>query len=171
MQRKDLRLDDYKLSVSIYICFAHDLYDVCLSVLRVVMLRNEATKNCVRIVCNHGDLSETNRLPIADQSPTSLRPPKTFLRSIWSHRDFTCSTQNLFVTKSSLPPSCDICNLSATSWRPPCDLSATSLRPPKIMFARRASTGCKLCVTGVLLTMRHIAEVYDCEPYFLKYHT
>ena len=126
MQRKDLRPDDYKLSVSICICFAHDLYDVCLSVLRMVMLRNEATKNCVRIVCNHGDLSETNRQPIADQSPTSLRPPKTFLRSIWSHRDFTCSKQNLFVTNRP----CDHPVTFAICRRQVGDRLATSLQPP-----------------------------------------
>ena len=77
-----------------------------------------------------------------DQSPTSRRPPKTFPRSIWSQRGFTCINQNLLATKSSLQP-------SATGRRP-CNHPATSLRPPKIVVARRSPTGCKLCVTGAL---------------------
>ena len=79
----------------------------------------------------------TSRQPVVDQSPTSLRPPKTFLRSIWSQRGFTCSKQ---MTKSSWRHSCDCCNLSMTP--------ATSLRPPEIMVARRSPTDCRLCVTG-----------------------
>ena len=47
------------------------------------------------------DWSETSRQPVTDQSPTSLRPPKTFLRSILSQRGFTFSKQNLLVIKSS----------------------------------------------------------------------
>ena len=76
------------------------------------------TENRAGIVCNHCDWSEISRQPVTDQSPTSLRPSKTFLRSIWSQKGFTCSKQNLLATKSSLRPSC---NLSTTSRRPPCD--------------------------------------------------
>ena len=74
----------------------------------------------------------TGRRSVANQLATCRRPPKTYLRSIWSQRGFTCSNQNLFATKSSLQP------------------SATSLRPPEILVASRSPTGCKLCVTGAL---------------------
>ena len=44
----------------------------------------------------------TGRRSVTNQSATCRRPPKTFLRSIWSQRGFTCSNQNLLATKSSL---------------------------------------------------------------------
>ena len=91
-----------------------------------------ATENCVGIVCNHCNWSAISR-----------RPPKTFLRWIWSQGGFTCSNQNLLATKSSLQP-------SATSRRPPCNGPATSLWPPEILVTWRSPTGCKLCVTGAL---------------------
>ena len=67
--------------------------------------------------------SAISRQPVADQSATCRRPPKTFLRSIWSQRGFTCSNQNLPATKSSLQP-------SATGRRPVTDLLATALQSP-----------------------------------------
>ena len=101
---------------------------------------------------------------VGDQSPTSRRPPKTFLRPIWSQRGFTCSNQNLLATKSSLQP-------SATCRRPPCNRPATSLRPPEILVARRSPTGCKLCVTGALPTAQwgysfkaHLHYIWDLGP-------
>ena len=81
------------------------------------------TKNCVGIVCNRCNWSAISRPPVGDQSATCRRPPKTFLRSIWSQRGFTCSNQNLLVTKSSLQP-------SATRRRPVSDFLATALQPP-----------------------------------------
>ena len=65
----------------------------------------------------------SGRRSVGDQSATCRRPPKTFLRSIWSQRGFTCSNQNLLGTKSSLQP-------SATGRRPVADLLATTLHPP-----------------------------------------
>ena len=65
----------------------------------------------------------TGRQPVGDMSATCRRPPKTFLRSIWSQRGFTCSNQNLLATKSSLQP-------SATGRWPVADLLATTLQPP-----------------------------------------
>ena len=82
-----------------------------------------ATKNYVGIVCNRCNWWAISRQPVADQSATRRRPPKTFLRSIWSQRSFTCSNQNLLATKSSLQP-------SATGRRPVADLLATTLQPP-----------------------------------------
>ena len=82
-----------------------------------------ATKNCVGIVCNRCHWSAISRQPVGDMSATCQRPPKTFLRSIWSQRGFTCSNQNLLATKSSLQP-------SATGRRPVADLLATTLQPP-----------------------------------------
>ena len=76
-----------------------------------------ATKNYVGIVYNDQSRS------VANQSATCRRPPKTFLRSIWSQRGFTCSNQNLLAIKSSLQP-------SATGRRPVADLLATTLQPP-----------------------------------------
>ena len=43
----------------------------------------------------------TGQRSVTNQSATCRRPPKTFLRSIWSQRGFTCSNQNLLATKSS----------------------------------------------------------------------
>ena len=86
----------------------------------------------------------TGRRSVANQLATCRRPPKTFLRSIWSQRGFTCSNQNLLATKSSLQP-------SATGRQPPRNHPATSLQPPEILVARRSPTGCKLCVTGALV--------------------
>ena len=87
------------------------------------------------------------RRSVANQSATCRRPPKNFLRSIWSQRGFICSNQNLLATKSSLQP-------SATGRRPVADLLATTLQPPcdhpKFWVARRSPTGCKICVTGAL---------------------
>ena len=82
-----------------------------------------ATKNCVGIVYNRCNWSAISRQPLGDQSATCRRPPKTFLRSIWSQRGFTCSNQNLLATKSPLQP-------SATGRRPVADLLATTLQPP-----------------------------------------
>ena len=82
-----------------------------------------ATKNCVGIVCNRCNWSAISHRPVGDQSATCRRPPKAFLRSIWSQRGFTCSNQNLLATKSSLQP-------SATGRRPVSDLLATTLQPP-----------------------------------------
>ena len=82
-----------------------------------------ATKNCVGIVCNRCNWSAISRQPVGDLSATCRRPPKTFLRSIWSQRGFTCSNQNLLATKSPLQP-------SATGRRPVADLLATALQPP-----------------------------------------
>ena len=82
-----------------------------------------ATKNCVGIVYNRCNWSPISRQPVGDQSATCRRPPKTFLRSIWSQRGFTCSNQNLLATKSSLQP-------SATGRRPVADFLATTLQPP-----------------------------------------
>ena len=82
-----------------------------------------ATKNCVWIVCNRCNWSAISRRPVGNQSATYRRPPKTFLRPIWSQRSFTCSNQNLLATKSSLQP-------SATGRRPVADLLATALQPP-----------------------------------------
>ena len=64
----------------------------------------------------------TGRRSVANHSATCRRPLKTFLRSIWSQRGFTCSNQNLLATKSSLQP-------SATGRRPVADLLATALQP------------------------------------------
>ena len=82
-----------------------------------------ATENCVGIVCNRCNWSAISCQPVGDLSATCRRPPKTFLRSIWSQRGFTCSNQNLLATKSSLQP-------SATGRRPVADLLATTLQPP-----------------------------------------
>ena len=82
-----------------------------------------ATKNCIGIVCNRCNWSAISRQPVGDQSATCRRPPKTFLRSIWSQRGFTCSNPNLLATKSPLKP-------SATGRRPVADLFATALQPP-----------------------------------------
>ena len=82
-----------------------------------------ATENCVGIVCNRCNWSAISRQPVGDLSATCRRRPKTFLRSIWSQRGFTCSNQNLLATKSSLQP-------SATGRRPVADLLATTLQPP-----------------------------------------
>ena len=82
-----------------------------------------ATKNCVGIVCNRCNWSAISRHPVGDQSATCRRPPKTFLRPIWSQIGFTCSNQILLATKSSLQP-------SATCRRPVTDLLATALQPP-----------------------------------------
>ena len=72
-------------------------------------------------------LSATGRRSVANQSDdlsaTCRRPTKTFIRSIWSQRGFTCSNQNLLATKSSLQP-------SATGRRPVGDLLAITLQPP-----------------------------------------
>ena len=82
-----------------------------------------ATKNCVGIVCNPCNCSAISRQPVGDLLATCRRPPKTFLRSIWSQWGFTCSNQNLLTTKWSLQP-------SATGRRPVADLFATALQPP-----------------------------------------
>ena len=82
-----------------------------------------ATKNGVGIVCNCCNWSAISRQPVGDLSATCRGPPKTFLRSIWSKRGFTCSNQNLLATKSSLQP-------SAIGRRPVADLLATTLQPP-----------------------------------------
>ena len=82
-----------------------------------------ATKKRVGIVCNRCNWSAISRPPVGDQSATCWRPPKTFLRSIWSQRSFTCSNQNLIATKSSLQP-------SANGRRPVADFLATALQPP-----------------------------------------
>ena len=81
------------------------------------------TKYCVGIVCNRCNWSAISRQPVGDLSATRRRPPKTFLRSIWSQRGFTCSNQNLLAIKSSLQP-------SATGRRLVADLLATTLQPP-----------------------------------------
>ena len=73
-----------------------------------------------------GDQLTTGRQPVESQSPTSLWPPETFLRSLWLQRGFTSSKQNLLATKSSLRPSFDTCNLFATSQQPPCNSPAAS---------------------------------------------
>ena len=65
----------------------------------------------------------TGRRSVGNQSATCRRPPKTVLRSIWLHRRFTCSNQNLLASESSL-------QLSATGWRPVADLLATAVQPP-----------------------------------------
>ena len=86
------------------------------------------TENCAGIVCNHCDWLDI----IVNQSSISLlRPPKTFLLSIWSQGGFTCSKQNLG-TKSSQCPSCDLYNLSATSRRPCCNPLQSPCDHPKI---------------------------------------
>ena len=82
-----------------------------------------ATKNCVGIVCNRCNWSAIGRQPVGDLSATRRRPPKTFLRSIWSQRGFTCSNQNLLAIKSSLQP---VGDWSPTSLQPPCNLPATT---------------------------------------------
>ena len=82
-----------------------------------------ATKNYVGIVCNRRNWSAISRQPVGDQSATCRQPPKTFLRSIWSQRGFTCSNQNLLATKSFLQP-------SATGRRPVANLLAITLQPP-----------------------------------------
>ena len=82
-----------------------------------------ATKKCFGIVCNCCNWSAISRQPVGDLSATCRRPTKTFLRSIWSQRGFTCSNQNLLATKSSLQP-------SATGRRPVADLLAITLQPP-----------------------------------------
>ena len=82
-----------------------------------------ATKNCVGIVCNRCNWSAISRQPVGDLSATCRRPPKTFLRSIWSQIGFTCSNQNLLATKSSLQP---VGDQSQTSLQPPSNLSATT---------------------------------------------
>ena len=85
-----------------------------------------ATKNCVGIVCNRCNWSAISRQPVGDLSATCRRPPKTFLRSIWSERGFTCSNQNLLAaTKSSLQPSATGRG-SPTSLQPPCNIPATT---------------------------------------------
>ena len=69
----------------------------------------------------------TARRSVSNQSATCRRPPKTFLRSIWSQRGFSCSNQNLLATKSSLQPSATgrrlVADLLATALQPPCDHS------------------------------------------------
>ena len=82
-----------------------------------------ATKNCVGVVCNRCNWSAISCQPVGDLSATCRRPPKSFLRSIWSQRGFTCSNQNLLASKSSLQP-------SPTGRRPVADLLATTLQPP-----------------------------------------
>ena len=82
-----------------------------------------ATKNCVGIVRNRCNCSAISRQPVGDLSATCRRPPKTFLRSIWSQTGFTCSNQNLLATKLPLKP-------SATGLRPVADLLATTLQLP-----------------------------------------
>ena len=119
--------------------------------------------NYAEIVCNHCDWSETSRQTVADQTPTSFRPPKTFLWSIWSQSGFS-SKQNILAPKSSLRHPCDSCNLSATSRRPHCYPSATSLRPPEIMAAWRSPTVCKVCVAGAWVNCIHWYFLQSIEP-------
>ena len=82
-----------------------------------------ATKNCVGIVCNRCNWPAISGQSVGDLSATCRRPPKTFLRSIWSQRGFICNNQNLLGTTSSL-------QTSATGRRPIADLLATALQPP-----------------------------------------
>ena len=119
-----------------------------------------ATKNCVGIVCNRCNWSAISRQPVGNLSATT----KTFLRSIWSQRGFTCSNQNLLATKSSLQP---VADQSPTSLQPPCNLPATTrnfgrkevadrlqamcdrgLRCSCFLVARQSPTGCSTCVIG-----------------------
>ena len=82
-----------------------------------------ATGRRLKTVSGLSATAATGRRSVANQSATCRRPPKTFLRSIWSQRGFTCSNQNLLATKSYLQP-------SATGRRPVADLLATTLQPP-----------------------------------------
>ena len=82
-----------------------------------------ATGRRLKTVSGLSATAETGRRSVVNQSATCRRPPKTFLRSIWSQRGFTCSNQNLLATKSSLQP-------SLTGWRPVADLLETTLQPP-----------------------------------------
>ena len=91
--------------------------------------------------------SATGRRLVAHQTPTSSRPPcdhqKTFLRSIWSQRGFTCSNQK---SKTSSRPNCP-CDLAATSTthcrlRCPCNLSATTQNDGRKAVADRLQAIC-----------------------------
>ena len=116
---------DWLTNVSlVYVYDRRKVYD-CLQTSRQQVGDQSATNNCARIVCNHCDLSETSCQPIADQSPTSMQPLKTFIPSIWSQRCFTCSKRNLIVTKSSLRHMQPVGDQSATALWPLC-------KPPTI---------------------------------------
>ena len=82
-----------------------------------------ATGRRLKTVSGLSTTAATGRRSVANQSATCRQPPKTFLRSIWSQRGFTCSNQNLLATESSLQP-------SATGRRLVADLLATALQPP-----------------------------------------
>ena len=86
---------------------------------------HSVTENRTGIVCNYCAWLETSHQPVVNQVPNSLRPPKT-LQSIWWQRGFTCSNQNLLLTKSSLRLACNSCNLPVTSQWHPCNLPATA---------------------------------------------
>ena len=72
------------LLVTVYWAYVYDgrIVYYCLETTQQPMGDQSATKNCAEIVCNHCDRSSTSRQPAAYQSPTSLRPPKTFLQSV-----------------------------------------------------------------------------------------
>ena len=73
----------------------------------------------------------TGRRSVPNQSATCRRPPKTFLRSIWSQ------IAEMFHLLQPKPP-CDqivpatFCNRSRTSRRPPCNRSQPPCDQPKI---------------------------------------
>ena len=104
-----------------------------------------ATGRRLKTVSGLSTTAATGRRSVANQSATTNN----------------LSTINLVAERFYLQqpkPPCDqivpatICNRSATSRQPPCNHPATSLRPPEILVAR-SLTGCKLCVTGALVTM------------------
>ena len=90
-----------------FLSFCLWLQKVCnfLEIGRQLVGDQSATKNCVGIVCNRSNWSPISRQPVGDLSATCRWPPKTFLRSIWLQRGFTCSNQNLLAIKSFPQPS------------------------------------------------------------------
>ena len=124
----------------VYVYNSRMFYD-CLETTQLPIDNQSATKNCAGIVCNHYDWSPTSRQPVAHQSPTYLRPPKTFLRSIWSQMGFYLQQAKPPCDQLSLQLFFNLCNLSATSQHHLATPSVTSQWLPEMMVARRSPTG------------------------------
>ena len=102
----------------------------------------------LNIVSGLSATAATGRRSVANQSATCRQPVGDHQKPFYDR--FGRREVSLAATKTSLRPNRP-CNRSA-SRRPPCNRPATSLRPLEILVARRSPTGCKLCVTGALLS-------------------
>ena len=123
------------------------VYD-CLETSRQPIGDRSAISQWPKTVQGLSATTATGQTPVANQSPTSPRPPCDHQKSFYDR--FGRRGVSFAASKTSLRPNrpYDIPATRATCRRPPCDPPATSLRPPEIMVARRSPTGCKLCVTG-----------------------